>query len=250
MDNNILSLTRKLESTGFQYAFYYHRRPAEPICIVNCEIFPAASLIKVPILFAWLALENEGLLDRGKLCCLDSLDNVQGAGFSGLFSQRQIPFADALLLMIAISDNQCANLVIQHIGMARLNQIFKINLGLQDTIIQRYMMDFASQRNGMENFISTRDCIQLFKIYRGLSETDRKWVDELLSASQDTSFFLRNIQRDTLTFFHKSANLPGVFHDWGFTKNCQLFLLTQHVEDEDRVNSMFGDIGTLLLHDE
>ena len=59
---------------------------------------------------------------------------------------RRLPFADVLLLMIALSDNLCTNLVIRRIGIARLNRVFREELGLLNgTRLERKLMDYAAR---------------------------------------------------------------------------------------------------------
>ena len=73
---------------------------------------------------------------------------MQGAGLSWLLQTRRLPFGDVLLLMIALSDNLCTNLVIRRIGIARLNAIFRGPLGLLDTRIERKLFDYDTASAG------------------------------------------------------------------------------------------------------
>lgn len=66
---NTPNLIREALSTlDCDYAFYYQPRGGEPLLVKNCDLFPAASIIKVPILFAW-----------APCCCEDK----EEAGFLG-----------------------------------------------------------------------------------------------------------------------------------------------------------------------
>ena len=94
-----------------EYAFYYSDRKSPPFFQANTHLFRSASIIKVPILLAWLELEKTGHVDRYKMCQLDDEPQVRGAGFASQFSTRNLAFADVLLMMIATSDNLCTNLV-------------------------------------------------------------------------------------------------------------------------------------------
>jgi hypothetical protein len=69
----------------------------------------------------------------------------------------------------------------------------------------------------------------------------------MLAACQDDALLMRNIPRDTITFYHKTGSIPRVLHDWGYIENCRLFLLTENVPDEPRVFAIFGQLGELLL---
>lgn len=237
----------KLQQLGVKYAFYWRQTGKNALFFANCERFRSASLIKVPILLAWLRLEQAGALSRSELCNLDDEPQVQGAGLSWLLQTRQIPYADALLLMIALSDNLCTNLVLRRIGLERLEQVFQDELGLKGSLCQRKLMDSAARERGLDNWVTAQDCIRFYDLIHQLPAQDLAWAESLLGANSDGGLLLRSIPRDTLTFFHKTGSLPGVLHDWGYTRRHEIFLLTQGVQDEIAVAEIFGQLGQALL---
>lgn len=236
-----------LQDLEVEYALYYQVNGTEPVYHANCKRFMSASLIKVPILLAWLYLERMGEVKREETCDLDAEPQVHGAGFAHLFACRRLPFQDVLVMMIATSDNLCTNLVIQRIGIPRLNQVFKQQLGLAGTELQRLLMDFAARQRGLDNWITAQDCILLYKLVDELGAPERTWVDSLLLHCQDSNLLGRDLERDSILFFHKTGSIPGLLHDWGYTDNKRLFLLTQNVKDELTVTRLFGEIGRISL---
>ncbi|OQA43339.1 MAG: hypothetical protein BWY52_01888 [Chloroflexi bacterium ADurb.Bin325] len=50
-----------------------------------------------------------------------------------------------------------------------------------------------------------------------------------------------------MAFYHKTGNIEGVLHDWGYTEDTDLFLLTQNVQDESEVYAALDRLGPLLL---
>ncbi len=243
---NIDPILSPLQCDNQQYAFYLQRHGAPAVLHGNCERFPSASIIKVPILLAWAHLERQGQLDRSELCCLDDEPQVQGAGFSWLLHNRRIPYQDVLMLMISLSDNLCTNLVIRRVGLERLNAAFR-QLGLNGVELQRKLMDYDARARGLDNWITVQDCIRLYDCIAALSPEERAWIEPMLLVNQDSSLLLRDIRRDTLDFYHKTGSIPNVLHDWGYTRNCRLFLLTARWNDEAAVNRVFGQLGQLLL---
>lgn len=232
------------------YAFYYRPRGGAPLLIQNRERFLSASIIKVPILFAWAHLERIGRANRDEMCELDLEPAVGGSGLSPLLARRRLPFHDVLLLMIAVSDNLCTNLVIRRIGVERLNSIFRGPLGLRDTAVERKLMDYVARAAGKENWISARDCVQLFALRDALDAAERAWIEPLLLACTDLGLWLRNVPRDTVAFYHKTGNIEGVLHDWGYTAGADLFLLTQNVRDEREVYRALDRLGPLLVREQ
>ena len=235
-----------LQQLGCSYAFYFQPAGAQATYLANAERFRSASLIKIPILLAWLHLERLGQVDRFELCDLDSEPQVHGAGFAWKLAGRRLPYHDLLLMMIATSDNLCTNLVIARAGMERLSEIFKDVLGLPETILQRRLMDFEARQRGLDNWVGAQDCIHLYDHIQSLPPTERTWVDGLLAANVDSSLLLRNLDRDGVDFFHKTGSVSGVLHDWGYTRQKRLFLLLNNVSSEPSANAAFGTLGELL----
>jgi beta-lactamase class A len=244
---NASNLITKLDAAQIEYAFYYSDKQAEPVFAANQHLFRSASIIKIPILLSWLELEKSGLVNKLKLCDLDSELPVGGAGFAEQFTTRQLAFADLLLMMIATSDNFCTNLVINEIGLERLRQVMTTKLGLKNTRCERKLMDYAARERGLDNYIDATECIRFYELIKNLERDDQRWVRSLLLANTDSALLLRSIQRDTLDFYHKTGSMDGVLHDWGFSDQCELFLLTQKVTDEPAVFEIFGEIGRFCL---
>jgi beta-lactamase class A len=245
MPNNF-SLTT-LRQQNIQYAFYYAPKDGAAVFEANCQRFHSASIIKVPILLAWIELEHAGLVSRAELCDLDAEPQVQGAGFSWLLRARQIPYQDVLLMMIALSDNLCTNLVIRRAGLERLSRVIHETLRLPNTELQRKLFDYEARSRGQENWIAPEDCIRFYQLVEALAPDDRAWVESMLAVNQDDALLKRNIPRDTVTFYHKTGSDSGLLHDWGYTGHCKLFLLTQQVTDEPAVAQIFGQLGELML---
>jgi beta-lactamase class A len=243
----IANVVNKLNGLRIDYAFYYSTQQAEPVFKANQTLFRSASIIKIPILLAWIELEKFGEVSRLNMCDLDGESPVGGAGFAEQFTTRNIAFADVLLMMIATSDNLCTNLIINEIGLERLQRVMTTSLGLKLTRLERKLMDFAARERGLDNYIDAGECIRFYDLISHLEPDARNWVHSLLLANTDSALFLRSIPRDLVNFFHKTGSMDGVLHDWGFTKSCQLFLLTQKVTDEPAVFELFGEFGKTCL---
>ncbi len=245
---DLTQIEQKLKFSGAKYALFYQQNGGSPHLLFNQLRFSSASLIKVPILLSWLELEKEGLLDRAELCDLDSQEQVHGAGFSYKLTARKLPYADVLLMMIATSDNLCTNLVIERIGLERLHRVFTEKLGLVHTTCQRKLMDYDARGRGLDNWVHAEECVRMYDLIGNLDESSRKWVDSLLHSTLDAALLLRNVPRDTIDFYHKTGSMEGVLHDWGYTRSCRIFLLTNDVADEPPMFELFGALGEFMMH--
>lgn len=151
------------------------------------------------------------------------------------------------MMMIALSDNLCTNLIIARAGIQRLAETIRGPLGLHGTELNRKLMDAEARQRGLENWTTPQDCIHLYDLIANLPDQDRALVELMLLANQDDALLKRNLPRDTVDFYHKTGSLTGVLHDWGYTRNCQLFLLTNNVQAEPAMFSIFGQVGAWLL---
>lgn len=235
-----------LKGLSCQYALYYRPRVGPGVLRKNCDLFLSASIIKVPILYAWAYLEREGFVSQSEMCDLDAETKVEGAGFARLYQQRVLPYHDVLLMMIAVSDNLCTNLIIRHIGLGRLNDVFQ-RLGLPHARVERKLMDYQARAQGLDNWISAEDCIRLYDIRDQLPRDARRWTDQMLESNVDMGLWLRNVRRDSVKFLHKTGDMAGVLHDWGYTSRADLFLLTQNVNEDTEVFGLLDHLGPILL---
>lgn len=243
----LASILDDLKQHCSHYALYLRRPGEAAILEANCQRFPSASLIKVPILLAWAHLERRGEVSRGEWCNLDDEAQVQGAGFAWYMTTRRLTYHDVLLMMIATSDNLCTNLIIRHVGLARLNQAFVELLGLSETRLERRLMDFSAREKGLDNWIGVQDCVRLFHCIRDLTPEERAWVEPMLLLNQDDRLLKRNLNPDYVTFYHKTGSIPGLLHDWGYTPNSEVFLLTNGIRNERRILEAFGALGELAI---
>lgn len=244
---NHSAFLEEINTQNIQFSFYFQMHGAPAIRAGNCARFPSASIIKIPILLAWVHLARRGEVDNRELCDLDAEPQVRGAGFSWLLRARRLPYHDVLLMMMSLSDNLCTNLIIRRVGLEQLNQVFRDDLGLSGCELQRKLMDFAARQRGLDNWISAVDCERFFDLFDELSAAEKAWVEPMLLVNQDDLLLKRNLSRDTIDFYHKTGSIPGVLHDWGYTRQARIFLLTSGAEDETRLYPVFGKAGELLL---
>lgn len=236
-----------LNQQDFQYSFYFHRTGEAPVRAGNCDRFSSASIIKLPLLLAWVHLERAGEVSRADLCNLDDEPQVRGAGFAYQMLARKLPYHDVLLMMIATSDNLCTNLVIRRIGLERVQQIFRDELQLKGTELQRKLLDFKARDRGLDNWVSGEDAVRFFDLFASLTPVEKAWVEPMLLANTDDLLLMRDIPRDELHFYHKTGSMKGVLHDWGYTRDCRIFLFTNGVQDEPAAFRLFGKAGELLI---
>ena len=127
------------------------------------QVFPAASLIKLFILWDWVARLEAKEFAAGELVVVQEANKVPGFGvLKELHGGLNLTLLDLATLMIIISDNVATNMLIERLGMANINQ--RINeLAAGKTALQRKMMDDAAKQKGLDNFTCPSDVMMLLE---------------------------------------------------------------------------------------
>ncbi|MFC7373548.1 serine hydrolase [Fictibacillus iocasae] len=167
----------------------------------------SASLIKLAILLEGYSLIEQGELTSGEILPINPEMMTGGAGIiSRLSVSRPFSVQDMLTLMIAVSDNTAANVLIDLLGMDRINERCR-QIGCVNTQLQRKMMDLSSPH---ENWISSRDTVLLMrKIYEHPLHQD---MIPVLSGQQ-FRHKLPALMNPQLFVANKTGELSGVEHD-------------------------------------
>jgi beta-lactamase class A len=181
------------------------------------ERFPAASVIKIPILVEALRQAEAGRLRLDERIALRPQDKVGGFGIlKDLGSVEALSLLDLLTLMIIISDNTATNLCIEKLGMGAVNDTMA-TLGLTGTVLQRKMMDMPARERGLDNLTTPADVARLLE----LVSTDRVLTPE--GSRRALEILTRQQVNDRLPLLlpagvqvaHKTGELPGIRHDVG-----------------------------------
>ncbi|MEM0296557.1 MAG: serine hydrolase [Zestosphaera sp.] len=223
-------------------------RTGEEIVINEDETFPAASIIKVPVLLEAFRQALEGRLSLDEQIVLREEDEVGGMGvLKELTAGLKLPFIDISTLMIIISDNVAANVVITKVGMKNANSFMK-GLGLRKTLLQRKMMDFEARKRGLDNYTSPRDMADLLhKLYAKtiLNEWSCEKVLDIMKKQQVNDRIPRYLP-EGIPVAHKTGELAGVRHDVGIVFAKEPFIISAMVKDlKDPLSQTFsGGKGT------
>ncbi|HKG92113.1 MAG TPA: serine hydrolase [Gemmatimonadaceae bacterium] len=114
--------------------------------------FPQGSAIKVPILLELLRQSEAGQLRLDERVTLRAADQVGGDGVLRFFADgaSSLALRDLATLMVVLSDNTATNVLIDRVGMERVNATVAA-LGAAHTRLQRKMIRPAESARGQEN---------------------------------------------------------------------------------------------------
>ncbi|VBB08987.1 Hypothetical protein LUCI_4273 [Lucifera butyrica] len=180
-------------------------------------VFPAASMIKVPILYELMRQVAAGQLSLDESLIVAGASRVGGAGIlQELRPDIAMTLRELAILMIVLSDNSATNLLIERVGMNAVNQTMTA-LGLTSTVLRRRMMDFEAARTGRENETCATDLALLFELIytsHGLPDQYGALMVDILKRQQIRDKLPFYLPEETI-LANKTGTLPGVEHDGG-----------------------------------
>lgn len=177
---------------------------------------PSASMIKLPIMLAVLDLVKDGSLhlddkifvSNGQILP-DSTYFESGECYRGLY--------DIISFMIIVSDNTCANVLIDLIGTDTINGYINRELGLKSTLLGRKMLDFKAIGQGHDNYTSQSDMLLTFEMLFGNKVLNGELctvAKEILFNQRCQNQIMRYISHP-VNYAHKTGELDFINHDAG-----------------------------------
>ena len=196
--DGVLGLSVKDLKTGALFEI----RPDEP--------FPQASVIKLAVLYELYRQAEEGRVDLGE-ATHPPVPRVGGDGvLQHLGASVSLTWREAAVLMMAVSDNAAANLLIDRLGMDTVNRRLDA-LGLTRTRLRRRMMDLEAARRGEENVSTPAEMRRLVEaIYAGTGLSPERARDLRLVAATTKRTEFRKPLPETVTVLDKDGELEAV----------------------------------------
>ncbi len=181
-------------------------------------VFPAASLIKLPIavtVYQWAA---QGRLSLDSMLTMDAEVIVGGTGsiqYTAPGSRYTV--RELVARMLYDSDNTATNMLIDHLGgFDPVNQLLQ-QIGTTQTVLQRRMMDFEARAAGYDNLTTASDMTLLLqRLYAG-TMPDPAGAQEIIAAltrTGDRQKIPAGVPPDVVVA-HKTGVLPQIEHDAG-----------------------------------
>jgi len=186
------------------------------------KVFSSASLIKLGVLYTLFSKNAAGEIDLDEWCDFSSAVSVDGGLLHRVRSGGRFRLDDLALLMISVSDNTAANLLIDRLGMDTINGGFR-ELGLTGTVLGRKMLDFEAKKAGKDNYTTAGDVALLLETLhsgKNLPVSSRNRILEILSVQKLNSKLpgmipVLDVDDVELFLAHKTGELPGHEHDAG-----------------------------------
>lgn len=217
---------------------------------VNAEAsFPAASLIKVPILIEVFKEAQEGRIRLDRKLIVTRKDQVGGSGIlKNVPPGSKISVMKAATLMIQESDNTATDMLIRLVGMEAVNGTTG-KLGCRKTLLERTIWDFDAADRGRDNVTTPHDMAFMFASIENTSFLNK---DSCLAMK---SILLEQKRRDLMTadlpkdlpVAHKTGELSGILHDCGIIyvsgRPYILCLLGKNIRDAGKAQESWRRIS-------
>ncbi|MGH9144135.1 MAG: serine hydrolase [Vicinamibacterales bacterium] len=202
--------------------------------------FPTASAIKLAIVYELFKQAAESKVRLDEQVTLDRRQAVGGTGVLVEMGRPTLSIRDYAVLMVTLSDNTATNVLIDRLGMDKIDSRMR-GLGLNGTRLRRHMMDGAAARRGDEN-VSTPD--ELVQLLRAMNDT---MPDAIALLKKPKENRLRKGLPEGVASADKSGELEGVRVDAGivFAKNrpYALCVMTTFLKDESEGERAIEEIS-------
>lgn len=160
-----LDVLRDLARNAGIRVWLHARRLGGPSAVIALDAdqpVAVASLYKLPVAVVWADLTTNGDADPHERIRLPSRGRVSGhTGVSMLLDDVDISMRDTVRLMLAVSDNTCADAVVTRLGRGRINEHFH-KLGLEQTHLRQRSAEAQSviqHDMGQATFVEAEDLL-------------------------------------------------------------------------------------------
>lgn len=180
------------------------------------EEFPAASVIKLPLVMTLYADAAEGRLALDERVAVGP--RVDGSGLLRLLTEvGPLTLADLAMLSMAVSDNTATNLLIDRVTVERVAERLAEWGCAGGMRLARRMYDFEARARGLENVMKPADTARLLLRLLEGRLVDRATSDAVLRTldeNQDDTLLKRYLP-ESARLAHKSGWIEGVRNDAG-----------------------------------
>jgi beta-lactamase class A len=211
-------------------------------------VFTQASAIKIPILVELLKQSGAGRFSLDDPMTIKAADITRGSGILQQLTPGAVTMTirDVATLMIVVSDNTATNMMIDLVGMERVNATMQ-EFKLSSTRLQRKMMDTEAWQQDRENLSTPNEAAWLIAaLYHG-DILDRQRCDEILRIlSIPKRSQIRARLPDDIRVAHKTGSVGGVVVDNGIVyienRPFVVAVMTNWVTDYDAAASTIAEI--------
>ncbi|HVG20053.1 MAG TPA: serine hydrolase [Blastocatellia bacterium] len=241
---------------------FYDLATGEQFNIEPDKSFHAASTMKVPVMMEVYRQAGEGrfsLDDRipVKNDFISIADSSHYSISADSDSDRSLynkigqteTIREMVKLMIDVSSNLAANILIERVGATRVMQLMQ-EVGATNIRVLRGVEDGKAYDRGLNNTTTARDLLILLRRIAERRAVSKKASDEMIKVMLDQKFnegIPAGLPSEARVA-HKTGSITKINHDAGIVylpnrKPYVLVVLTRGIEDEKRAHKLIADIS-------
>ncbi|HTK94107.1 MAG TPA: serine hydrolase [Terriglobales bacterium] len=221
----------------------------ETILLHPDDVFAQASSIKIAVLAELYRQDEQGGARLGDTYIVRQEDIVADSDIMGGLTPGRTALTnrDLATMMVAVSDNAATNVLIDHVGMEKVNAMLR-SLGLKQSALRRKMMDIKAASEGRENVSTPREMMTLLAaIYQGklLDKAHTDAFFKMLATHKD-DYAARALADDVVAATKPGAleavrNSSGVIFAPG--RPFVLCVMTAYDRDERAAEAAIGEVA-------
>ncbi|KAA8673284.1 serine hydrolase [Clostridium sp. HV4-5-A1G] len=191
------------------------------------EPFIAASIIKIPILIEAYRQFREKILFKEELVEIKESDRVPSCGAAAyIHPGARLMLKDLCVLMIVLSDNMAANILIKKLKMSNINNTMK-QLGMKKTKVNRILFDSDAEKAGKQNYFAPDEILKLFEMMWKGSLISRQDSEDMIKIFklQQINYKMPYLLSEDICVAHKTGDDEGITHDAGIVYARKPFIL-------------------------
>jgi len=191
------------------------------------EILPQASSIKIAVLADLYRQHEDGKVKLEDPYIVNAADLVPDSNIMGGLTPgvTRVTNRDLATMMVAVSDNSAANVLIDRLRMENVNAFLE-SLGLHQIRLRRKMMDLKAAAEGRENVATPREMMTFLDVLFHNKVLNQALTDDFFKilATPKDSWIPRYLPED-LKIANKPGSLEGVRNDSGVVFASRPYIL-------------------------
>ncbi len=258
------ALEGRLAQSGAEVGLYYRALDAADSVLVNADLrMHAASMMKVPVMIqvfrdveaGRLRLDDTVAVTRTFASIVDGSPydlSIGDDSDSTLYDRRKATVRELVELMITVSSNLAANLLIEMVDARRVTETMR-ELGADSIEVLRGVEDIKAYDAGLSNTSTARDLGAVFSAIAEHRAAGRASCDEMLAILARQRFntgIPAGLPTDTRVA-HKTGRITRIDHDGGIVyrdgrPSYVLVVLTRGVERAATADSLIADVARMI----
>ena len=210
----------------------------------------AASVIKIMVMAEAFRQKEAGLLDfEAPVTILPEHKKPSCGALTYLHDGLTVQIRDLVTLMIIVSDNTATNLLIDLLGIDRINEMIN-SLGLTGTCVRRKLFMPELARTGVKNYVCAGDMARVMKLLMTGRIVSEEASAEMLHILGDQRlngkmpFFLHS---RGIKCAHKTGEDDRLTHDVGviFAEHPVIFCFVSEFTDVPAAERTLQDLAAM-----